>query len=44
VVLVTKHESRAALEAYQVHPEHAAVAEFIGKVRADRAVVDYDAG
>ena len=44
VVLVSEHESRAALEAYQVHPEHVRVAELIGKVRADRAVVDYDVG
>jgi Stress responsive A/B Barrel Domain len=42
VVLVSEHESRAALEAYQVHPEHVRAAEFIGKVRSDRAVIDHE--
>ncbi|GAK61681.1 stress responsive alpha-beta barrel domain protein [Candidatus Vecturithrix granuli] len=42
IVLVTEFESREALEAYQNHPEHRKVADFIGKIRQDRAVVDYE--
>jgi hypothetical protein len=30
-----------ALDAYQEHPEHVAVAEFVGEVREARTVVDY---
>ena len=41
LVLFTVHETQEALAAYQVHPEHARVAELIGKVRSDRVVVDY---
>jgi hypothetical protein len=33
---------RAALEAYQRHPAHNPVADFIARVRADRVVVDYE--
>lgn len=29
------------LEIYQKHPEHLRVADFVGKVREDRVVVDY---
>jgi hypothetical protein len=43
VVLVSAFEGREALAAYQVHPEHTKVAGFIGKVRQERAVVDYEA-
>lgn len=42
IVLVTAFESREALEAYQNHPEHRKVADFIGKIRQDRVVVDYE--
>ncbi|KPV41925.1 stress responsive protein [Thiohalorhabdus denitrificans] len=42
VVLYTELESREALEAYQVHPEHEAVKAFIGEVTAERWVVDYE--
>lgn len=41
LVLSSTFESPEALAAYQVHPEHARVAEFIGRVRSERAVVDY---
>lgn len=41
VVLYSEFESAEALSHYQVHPEHVKVASFIGKVRAERAVVDY---
>jgi len=42
VVLYSEFESKAALAAYQAHPEHAKVAAFIGKVRQERVVVDYE--
>ncbi len=42
VVLISAHESPAALAAYQVHPLHARVAEFIGKIRSERVVVDFE--
>ena len=41
LVLLTAHESPEALAAYQAHPEHARIAELIGKVRSERVVVDY---
>jgi hypothetical protein len=44
VVLVSDHDSVAALEAYQVHPDHVAAAEFVSSVVADKACVDYDVG
>ncbi len=42
VVLVTEFDSRADLEAYQVHPEHKAVGVFVRSVVEKRAVVDYE--
>lgn len=42
VILVSEHDSNAALEAYQVHPEHVAAAEFVGTVVRDKACVDYE--
>ena len=42
VVLVSEHDDWAALEAYQAHPEHAAMKPFIGSVRDERRVVDYE--
>ena len=42
IVLHCDFENMAALEAYQVHPEHQKVAKFIGAVRTDRACVDYE--
>ena len=47
LVLDSSFASREALAAYQVHPEHRAVADFIGRVRESRTVADYhtpDAG
>ena len=41
VVLYSEFEDRAALAAYQTHPEHEAVKAFIGEVTAARWVVDY---
>lgn len=43
VVLISEHESREALESYQVHPDHVEVKEFIGSVVNERVVVDFDA-
>ncbi len=43
LALYSVFESRAALAAYQTHPAHVAVAEFLGRVRDLRVVVDYEA-
>jgi hypothetical protein len=43
VALYSEFTDRAALDAYQGHPEHKAAGEFIQRVRASRAVVDYEA-
>ncbi|HEY1406420.1 MAG TPA: Dabb family protein [Spirochaetota bacterium] len=42
LALYTKFDSFDALDAYQKNPDHVAVAQFIGKVRTGRAVVDYE--
>jgi hypothetical protein len=42
VVLYSEFESAEALAAYQAHPEHARVAEWIGLVRSERVLVDYE--
>ena len=42
LVLYSVFESRAALAAYQVHPEHLAVVQILRRVRDARVVVDYD--
>jgi len=42
VVLVTEVDDWDSLERYQHHPDHVKVAEFIGKIREQRAVVDYE--
>jgi hypothetical protein len=44
VVLYSEFTDQAALDGYQKHPEHAAVAAFIGAVRSERGVVDWVAG
>ena len=41
MVLVTTFEDAAALHAYQVHPEHVKISQYVSKVRTSRAVVDY---
>ncbi|MCQ6963297.1 Dabb family protein [Methanolobus chelungpuianus] len=41
VVLYSEFRDEAALYAYQEHPEHVKVADFVAKVREERAVVDY---
>ena len=42
VVLYSVVETRADLDAYQVHPEHQACITFIKKVVAERRAVDYE--
>ena len=40
--LYTLFNSKEDLRAYQVHPEHQKVAEFIKSVASERVVVDYE--
>ena len=40
--LMSKLESMEALKAYDAHPEHVKVREFVGKVRISRVAVDYE--
>lgn len=42
VVLYSEFESRAALDAYQIHPEHKAVVPFVKEAARERAMVDYE--
>ena len=42
VVLYSEFNSTEDLDAYQNHPEHLRVGDFIGKVRLERKVVDYE--
>ncbi|MGB8338897.1 MAG: Dabb family protein [Burkholderiales bacterium] len=42
VVLYSEFDSREALAAYHHHPLHLAVAPFIGAVREQRVLMDYD--
>ena len=42
VVLNCSFDTREGLEAYQVHPEHMKLKDFIGSVAEKRAVVDYE--
>jgi len=42
VVLVSAFESREALAAYQIHPEHKAVVAFASQIVSERRLVDYE--
>ncbi len=42
VVLDADFDSYADLEAYQVHPAHKELVEFVRRVRVDRASVDFE--
>ena len=42
VALYSEFESKEDLAAYQAHPEHLNVVEFIREVRIERKVVDYE--
>lgn len=43
VVLYSEFENRETLTAYQKHPEHQKVVQFLSKVRSEKRVVDYQA-
>lgn len=42
LALLAEFESRDALAAYQVHPEHRAVAAFVAEAAAERRIVDFE--
>ena len=42
VILYTAFDTRADLDAYQVHPEHQKVVAFVKQVVTSRSVVDYE--
>lgn len=42
IVLYSEFESKAALDAYQDHPDHVALKPFIGAIREARQCMDYD--
>jgi hypothetical protein len=42
IALYSEFESYETLDTYQEHPEHKRVASYIGKVRINRAAVDYE--
>src|SRR6478609_7601630 len=42
VVLYTEFADKAALDAYQTHPQHQALIPFIGAVREARQCMDYE--
>lgn len=42
VALYSEFTDLQALKLYQEHPEHIAVADFIGGLNLDRSVVDYE--
>nr|WP_320013863.1 Dabb family protein [uncultured Desulfobacter sp.] len=42
VALYSELSDRDALNHYINHPEHVAVSDFVGKIRHDRTVVDYE--
>jgi hypothetical protein len=42
IVLYTEFSNAENFNIYQNHPEHMKVGEFVGKVRLERKVVDYE--
>lgn len=42
VILYSEFDDKAGLESYQNHPEHLKIVDFVGEIRTDRAVVDYE--
>ena len=44
VVLVSLFDDRAALDAYQAHPQHQVVGAELGPMREQRHVLDYEIG
>ena len=41
IALYAEFANEKDLDAYQKHPEHLKIADFVGKVRESRVVVDY---
>ena len=42
VVLYTEFENKEALHQYQIHPDHEEIKKWLGEVRYERRVVDYE--
>lgn len=42
VVLISEHVDKAALQAYQEHPEHQAVIPLVRAIACERRAVDFD--
>lgn len=42
VILYSEFDDKEGLESYQNHPEHLKIVDFVGEIRTDRAVVDYE--
>jgi hypothetical protein len=42
VVLYSEFSNKKALHQYQVHPDHEAIKKWLGEVRYERRVVDYE--
>jgi hypothetical protein len=42
LVLITEHENRETLQAYQHDPIHVEVKRVLGKLESDRVVVDFE--
>jgi hypothetical protein len=42
VVLLSEHDDRAALDAYQSHPDHVAAGSFVRSVVTERVCVDHE--
>jgi hypothetical protein len=42
VALYSEFADRASLDAYQVHPEHVAIARWVAVLRESRTIVDYE--
>jgi heme-degrading monooxygenase HmoA len=42
VVLYSEFESKEALHQYQIHPDHEAIKKWLGEVRYEKRVVDYE--
>jgi hypothetical protein len=42
VVLVSDFDNKEALQAYQVHPKHVAIKDFVAAVREARQCLDYE--
>jgi hypothetical protein len=42
VVLVSDFDDKAALDAYQIHPKHVALKDFVASVRESRQCIDYE--